>query len=566
MKLRYVAVWLALLVLWIHAPLFSSGDLLGAPRTDVLRAVWGLDVVARSLPHLPFWNDYIGFPVGVKVVVLPFFSALLSVPLRLFLGPIATYDVWVLTLLWGTGFATAVLAKRLTHSAGAGLLAGSFMVCQPMLFAALTDGTPEFVAFWSVPAALAALHAGRTNPRMAALAGGLLTVVALDSPYHAVFCAPFVPLVLWKMQRRSMLIVAGTALLGAGLLAFLYYGLPLAAPDDNLEGNAVTLRVWQQWESGSLSRNWDFTLGAGFIPLVSLAVGAGISVLRPVRALPWLLLALLCLAWGFSAVPENETLAWQWFGSYASSLARGISWWNHHAAPPVVRFPRRWLVPAAFGLSIAAAHGLSRIPWEWARAVIAAGLGAAATWKSVTLTGYREHLPHFAPPQPAFADYVRESDNDGAVLFLPRVRGARQATARDQLPVFASISPDVTSADLLWLQVECGRASVFAPNGLRTLTLRMSWGKELDKLLHDLDDLANPQTTGNPIPGSATQEPDRRARAAEALVDQGLGFVVIDEQVMGTEGVTLAKLPFAGRTVEDRHFDDGTGITVLVVE
>ena len=38
MRLRWTALWLAMLVLWVHAPLLTHGGLLGAPRTDVLRA------------------------------------------------------------------------------------------------------------------------------------------------------------------------------------------------------------------------------------------------------------------------------------------------------------------------------------------------------------------------------------------------------------------------------------------------------------------------------------------------------------------------------------------------
>jgi hypothetical protein len=60
-------------------------------------------------------------------------------------------------------------------------------------------------------------------------------------------------------------------------------------------------------------------------------------------------------------------------------------------------------------------------------------------------------------------------------------------------------------------------------------------------------------------------DPEPRRRRAEALVDEGLGFVAIDEATLGPEGVRLARLPFEGVLREERHFDDGTGVTVLVV-
>lgn len=565
MSLRWVAACLAALVVWVHLPALQAGGLLGAPGTDVLRAAWGLDLGWQALPAPPFWTDHVGFPVGVKLVTLPFFSGILGAPLRAILGPVLGYNAWMLTLLWASGLATAWLVRELTQSGAAGLLAGAVMVVQPMIFVALTDGTPEFVALWSVPAALAAVHKGRHDPRWALAGGVLLGVVALDSPYHAVFTIPFVPIVAWGIDRRSIAAAAAGAAVVGGVLVAMYWGLPLTASEENVEGNAVSLRVWEQWESGELARGWDYTLGAGFIPVYLLGAGALLALLRPVRALPWLLVACACLAWSFSSVPANESYAWQNYGGAASAVMRGVTWFNEHLTPPVVRFPRRWLVPAALGLSVAAGYGLTRIPWEWVRGVAAAGLGLTAAFLCLRLTGYRDHLPHFSPPDPAFAEFVRDDDNDGAVLFVPRVRGAKQATARDALPVFAELSRDIASADLLWLQVACERASVYAPYGLRTIAPRYGYGQELSKFLHDLDDLATPQTVGTPIPGSATMEPERRARAATHLRDEGLGFVVIDEKTLGEEGLALAQLPFAAITKEVRHFDDGTGVTVIVL-
>ena len=47
-----VAVGIAAVVLWVHAPFFAKGGVLGAPGTDVIRAAWGLDHQARALPGL----------------------------------------------------------------------------------------------------------------------------------------------------------------------------------------------------------------------------------------------------------------------------------------------------------------------------------------------------------------------------------------------------------------------------------------------------------------------------------------------------------------------------------
>ncbi len=563
-RLWWIAMWILGVVLWLHVALLREGGILGAPRSDVLRAVWGLDVPVRALPDPPFWTDYIGFPVGVKVLLLPFVSSVVGSPLTAIFGPWAGYDVWILGMLWATGVATAWLAWEWTRSPAAALLAGTWIVAQPMMFVALSDGTAEFVAFWSIPAAMAAWHRGRTDLPWARVGAALTVVVALDSPYHAVFLAPFLPLVAWRLPRRQILEGAAIGAAGGAVLYGLYYGLPVAAVD-NSNSNAVFLRIWNQWETGGTVRAWDWTLGAGFIPRVLLAGALLLAALRPLRALPWVAIGLLMLVWSLGRVPENNVLLTQWFGVSGTSLGNLVDFVNTSLVPPVVRFPRRWLVPVAFALGMGAAVGLTRLPREWMRFVVAVPASVFALVWVTRLTGYREGLPHFPPPPAAFVDFVRDHDQDGAILVLPRMRAAKTSHMRDDLPVFASLSPDLASADQTYIQIATGRPSAYAPQGMRTVTPRYGYGQDLNRLLHDLDDLANPGMVDAPIPPSALQEPARRAVAAGRLVDAGLGFVIVDEALYGTEGVEHVAAPFADTLIERRHFDDGTGVTVLVV-
>jgi hypothetical protein len=570
-RARRAAVGVALLALvaWLHVPLWRSGGVLGAPGTDVIRAAWGLDHQARVLPGLPFWTDRIGFPEGVKVIVLPMVSALLGAPLHAVFGAITGYDLWVLALLWAAGFATALLAESVSGSLAAGLLAGAVMVVQPMLLLAITDGTPEYVAFWAVPAALLAIRAARTAPswRAPALAGVLLTILALDSPYHAVFAIPFVPIVLVGASRRNLVLLGLASVVGALVLVGAYWGLPIGETEERRGGNAVQLWVWRQWETGQLNKPWDYTLAPGFIPLATIAGALVLAALRPLRALPWVLVAALCVVLAIGPSPENPSALEHMYGPGAARVGHAIAAFNEAIPVPVVRFPRRWLVPAALALGVAASIGLSRIKWEWARLVLAVPLAGAAVWHTVTLTGYRIALPTFPTPTAAFATFIADHPLDGAVLALPNIRAANNAaTRREDIPIFASLDPAIRSADQIWIQLATGRASVYIPQGMRTLERRTARESEREKLLRDLDDLSLPQTTGRAIPPSATQEPDRRAEAAAQLVARGLHFVVVDEATYGTEGLALVRLPFTGHITEDRHFDDGTGVTVLVVE
>jgi hypothetical protein len=150
---------------------------------------------------------------------------------------------------------------------------------------------------------------------------------------------------------------------------------------------------------------------------------------------------------------------------------------------------------------------------------------------------------------------------------LPRQRGALEAaTRRDQLPVFAGLGADLASSDGYWIQLLLGRATTFKPVGLRTMVERWRTDEEDGWILQGLDDLAIPQTLGREVPPSATGEIPRRQKAAQALRDDGLGFVVLDSATMGEDGVRLAREIFAPLIAEERHFDDGTGVDVWTLK
>lgn len=562
----WIAVALLALVLWTHTAWLHRGGFLGAPGTDVLRGAWGFDHQVRSLP-LPFWTSRVGFPEGVKLLVLPTLSSVLGAPFAVF-GPVIGYGAWVLALAWGTAVATAMLARTVSGSGAAGLAAGAWMAVQPMILLAITDGTPEYAAFGALPGALALMWAARQDKGWLPAAGGAaLVYVALDSPYHAVFALPFLPIVLWGTSRRNLLMYAIVGLIGAGVLAGAYWGLPVGDVEDQRRGgNAVQAAVWAQWETGN-TNGWDYTLAPGFVPVASIAGALLLAALRPLRSAPWVLAAALCFVFAVGENAENPNWVLRNHGEFAGSLARGIASFNESVHVPVVRFPRRWLVPMAMGLGVAASIGLSRLPWRPARILIALPVGAAAVWQCFALTHYRTDLPTFAAPTAAFATFIRGHDADGAILALPTIRGSKTAaTRREDIPIWANLDDAIRSADQLWIQLATGRASVYIPLGMRTMERRTAREKELETLLRDLDDLTIPQTMGNPIPPSATQEPERRATAAAALVAKGLSFVALDEALYATEGIALAKQVFASHIVEERHFDDGSGVTVWVVE
>lgn len=567
MRLLWIALALALLVFGLHWPILAEGSLLGAPKTDALRAIWGFDHTARGFPF-PFWTDRIGFPVGVKVLILPVASSMLGAPLHWIFGAIRGYDLWALGLCWATGLATAWWVRTISGSVSAGFMAGVAMIAQPSMLLALTDGTPEHVAFWAVPAMLSTLvlARGEAGKLWGVLAGVLATIVALDSPYHAIFSVPMVLVLLPRLPRPALVRFVASSAVGVAIVGLGYYGLPLAGKLDNLAQNAVKLTVWWEWESGRRPIAWDYTYTPAFTPVLGLAIAAGLALFRPRRAGAWLGLAVLCLALSLSTAEENRNALRAWLGRPGQTLGDAIIWLNAHLAPSMIRFPRRWLVPATLCVWTAAGIGLSRLPKEWIRACVAIPVAIFVAKLTLDETRYREALPTFQPPDPAFAQFIRESDVDGYALIAPRVRGALRLHERFELPVYANLGESLTSADMYWLQVAIGRGVANAPDGLFTLVPRHKPDEELGKFYRDIDDLAVPQTTGQAIPGSATQEPERRAAEGALLVEKGLRFVVIDEQVMAKEGIDGVKAAFAGCVADERHFDDGTGVTVLVLK
>jgi len=564
------SVGLLAVVTWYAWPALAAGALIGAPNTDVVRAAWGLEHTWESLPWLPTWTSRVAFPMGATMLLLPQVSMVVGAPLVGVFGPVIGYDLWIVALWAAAGIASAFLAFRLTGSAAAALLAGTVMVSQPMLFYAVTDGTAEFVAWWSVPAALGAVHAARWTPTGARLsrllwavaAGVLLCIVAIDSPYHAVFCTPFV---LWVVNWRGWAAYRSTGavlLVGLALLAALYVDFPLAAPQDNTARNSVSLLVWQQWEAQRVQR-WDYTLGTGFVPWRVLAGLLALSLLRPFKALPWLVIATLALGSALNTHPDNLKVLQGWLGSLGLAINAGLAWLNTHLSPPIVRFPRRWLIPMAQAMAIAAAIGLTRIRQERHRWLLVVPACVALVAHTESVTHFRADLPRFVPPSPAFTTFIAESENPGAVLFLPRVRRARQWTDRQRLPVFADISNDIASADQLWLQVACRRPSTCWPDGLRTIALRPIQDPLTEHLFHFLDDLSTFQTTGQPPPNSVFDHREEHPGTAESLVEAGLGFIAIDDAAYREEDIALIRWAFATTLAGERHFEDGTGVTVL---
>ena len=602
---------------WLLAPALLGGEYTlpgaGSQDSDVIRGAWSLGQAAWGLPD-PIWTHRAFFPVGIKVVPLPFGTGLLLAPLQWALGSLGAYDPTVLLLVAAAGWSTSWLGRELSGSWGLGAIAGGALLAQPMLMHAISDGTPEHLAVWSLPAVLAAAwRAQRTGRARWALATGLLLLVLLlDSPYMAVYGLVIAPFYLlgvltlrpagasgWLQRLRPMLLCAACALPAVLVVGLLYRGFTLAPQDFDpqsaaveLAGNSVLLRTWWGLEAAPAS-DVRGNLVPALIPSMMLAPTLLLALVGLRRSWPWLLAGLLMLAMALGSNPDNAAMLGRWLGEVAGPtggdlgqrLGDSVHGLNMavlgHTPFSSIRFPRRWLVPAALCLSLAGSLGLGtllrlplrsvtlrsfaqrwRLPLEWLG--IAAGLALA----TALLSGqpYLRPRSTTAFPTLAFADWIADQPGDGAVIAFPTVRAGKPNTHRWELPVYANISDTLRSADCLYFQL-VHRRPIYCYPALFTVTANQGLDGSAQRLVRDSNDMALPGILGKDPPSSAYQPDDQGERAAGRawLVERGLRFVTLDLSVYQEPWLTHI-LSFYEPIASTQRFDDGDGVMVLELE
>lgn len=599
------AVFLACLALsgWLYHPIFAqiTDHIVGDADTDAVRGMWGLDHLRRSLlpPDTPIWSKELNFPFGVLALVLPFVSGLLSTPLGLLAGPIAGFNLTMVLLVALAGWSTAVLGRTVARSWAVGLAAGGAVMAQPMLLHGVADGTPEHVAIWLLPLFLAAtVHMLRhPSPEAGVLAGSLAVLVAADSPYHgiyavviAIFVLPGALAVGWRSHRRVVLLRAiGASLVpvvaGGIVLGLLYKNFPI---DEQIglqakqlwKMNATDLHTWWQYDFGN-RRARDPSLAPTAIPAVVLWAGLGLGLVGAPRSLPWLAAGTFTLVLSVGLNDRIPAELAQWMGPSGSRWGARILEANGalFELPGLgsIRFPRRWLIPSALCFAIAGSLGLGRLlqlarrPRVLRRPVavfgplLGLGLAIMATRAGAQTARFHAPFPAHALPDIAFTEWIQGHSGGGAMVLLPEMRPAPKSGKRGDLPVFASIASSLSSADVQYIQVLAGRPLLAYPS-LKTL-VPMKVDTDVYRLMRNWDDLALPVLSNRPAPESAYDERSApfRQRVIDLLREDGLRYVVVDEAAYAEVGLQILRNQLAVHTVDEQHFDDGTGVTVFVL-
>jgi hypothetical protein len=589
--LLWTAIGLLVSTLWLFSPVLAdlNAVVIGDPQTDAIRGAWGFQHLSSTIfnGELPWDSTRVNFPDGARLMVLPLASGLLLSPLGL-LEPIFAYNLILMLLVFSSGLATAWLTQVVSDSWAAGFLAGTVLLAQPMLHHALADGTAEHMALWAVPLFIGAawLALAEQNPKWGVGAGLFSIVVALDSPYHGLYALVLgiavLPMVIKTVRGRETdlwralgaMILA--ALVGVGFVTYLYQRFETGEVDGPgtavLQGtNATDLRLW--WRHfGDVAGIRDLSRPPTLIPTALFSSAVVLCAVATKRGAPWLIagLAMVCMSFGTrSATPA---LMGAWLGTPAESLFNWVFECNQwiYSVPIAgeVRFPRRWLVPAAMSLAVGAGIGISAIFQRWIRppvAQLALVMVAAALSLHVGVSASRLHnpFPVHKVPDVAFAAAIRGAEQTGAVLLLPANRAVEAGATREKLPVFANLGSVLASADDLYLQMRHGQPMVSFPS-LQTLSARPR-DADVSRVLRDWSDLTGANTSGRGIPPSA-YDPGantERERGLRKLREAGLRWVAVDLGFYEGEGLEHLKDQLGRAVSAEQRFEEGDGVLLL---
>ena len=237
-SLPAAAAYLAL-ALFLTRGAWLSGELPGAPMGEQ----WGrLFVTAQASRWLtgaaPLGHaDLAGAPDGVPFWPVDPATQLVLAPLSLLLGPHKALLIGVIALITLAGLGPYHLLRRLGAPLTSAFAAGLLVELAPYLLRNLHDLVLEVEAIGPVALAIGALLAAREEPRLPRLvaAGGAIALVALTSPYYAVYLALGCALVL-PFDRARWRAWAGIALAGAlaGALSLLPFALLERGPNGRL--------------------------------------------------------------------------------------------------------------------------------------------------------------------------------------------------------------------------------------------------------------------------------------------------------------------------------------------
>lgn len=571
---------LVLLSVWLLWPgiAVEEARLIGA-NPDAVASAWTLALLASGETWGP-WTSHVQPPGGmIAVPAGTITGALVMAPVWL-VGPLRGYCIAAALVLAISGMAVAWLVREASGRWSVGALAAAALMGQPAVLQLWSDAALEHMAFWHLPAGLAALLRAldRDEARWAATAGILLSLIPVDGPYEASYALVLLPLLAgpalvgaWRRQGpRRTLILLGWATVAAIPVLLASVALFAAADARQLPQLAADMPPHNgmsptAWVEFARSGGWDAGLpppeGAVIPPLFVVAALA-LALAGWPRSLPWLGASLVALCLSLGAWPHVADQLAAVLGGAGRALGGAIAAVNgglQEVFPfRFVRFPRRWTVIAAIALVGAASLGVQRLSrsafvvrltGRLPRSLIHGISPVVACLVLVAMVqshGFRRSLPTLDLPVLESCAWIADQPGEGAVVMLPsstQVVGGEQAS-------FAGLDSRLAHMDGFWLQLLHGRAQYFSPSTIPTLIPLRPLPGAAGEWTRAAEDVAL---------GRAAMAP---ARGPEHLKELGYRWLLVDRGAYGDAGIRELEAMLGDAAVSRREYDDGTGVLV----
>lgn len=429
------------------AALHPRTRLIGHPGNDVWNHVWGYQQVAQALARgeLPLRTELLAWPTGGALWFIDTFQAALLAPLTWAAGPAVAYNAAMILGIAGSAFAAWGLARRVTGSEGAAVLAGVVYGASPHLLGQAWNGISETVAAGGLPLALWALLRLLERPgagRMAQL-GLAGAAAALVSWYGGLFAATGAAALLLGRGRSGLaearralpwLAGAATLALALSLPALLAFRATLEAADalvtrdpafveasllhHNLTDALAYVRPGRTPSPDLRALFGEDLIIVVYTGLTALAAAvAGALLARRGEARPWL--ALLAVFWVLSLGPYLYVN-----GDFPTVDGRRVPlpFLPLFDALPLlsrVSHPFRFATGVSLAVGVLGALALARRVERQRQLLAAAALSAAFLAEIALFSPARLPVPTSDAALPASCEILAADPAPGAVLDLP---------------------------------------------------------------------------------------------------------------------------------------------------
>jgi len=317
---------LGVLLTWPLALNLTRGVIGAVDGVDAYQNAWNLWWTARALASWrnPFFSPFLFYPDGVDLFwqTLGFSQGVLALPVTLTLGPVAAVNWVVLTSFTIGGYATFLLARRVSGSDAAALVAGATFICSPYHMEKVIDGNLEVAAIHWLPwYAYALFHLlERPSWRWALASGVMLVWVSLGSWYYGLFAVLYTACAagIWaygviRTSAPDQRVWRGLYQFARGVAPLVFWGLALAPALYSLAtGSDETIWDMRQVQRERSADLIDVVLPNPVHPWWGPAVRAWRDQIYPDAVIWNVALGWVALILGVLGALAARRIAWRW--------------------------------------------------------------------------------------------------------------------------------------------------------------------------------------------------------------------------------------------------------------